>query len=413
MVNNSNSVLLVGFNTRPLAYSLRNAGYKVYTVDFFGDMDLYPYVDDYIIVLKELESNYSSLKNKYSKSLANFAMELHRKHREVRFLLIGSGLDDAYEERELILEEIKSFNTINVNNDLQTIRKSRDVKYLFNLLKSSGYKVPLSYNFEKFQLEKLSMEFPFILKKKRSAGGTNVYKIEDIKNLVTQIKILKKKEFIPSEWIIQEYIEGNPVSCTVLSNGNECEIISINRQIIGEKFLNAPKDFMYCGNIVPAGLSEDEERIIAEMSIYLTIELGLKGINGFDFVLKDQYPYLMECNPRIPGSIRASESVLNLNLLDFHIKSFIPNEWEEIKNLLKSRETKTVATKLIFFAPKEIDKNIVPKINNLKFIHDKSEPNKNILKGEPLCTILYKAKNFSESYSGAKKIVNKINRIIE
>ncbi|MBA7657992.1 hypothetical protein ES703_65936 [subsurface metagenome] len=340
-------------------------------------------------------------------------MELHRKHRDVRFLLIGSGLDDAYEERELILEEIKSFNTINVNNDLQTIRKSRDVKFLFNLLKSNGNKVPLSYNFEKFQLKKLSMEFPFILKKKRSAGGTNVYKIEDIKNLVSQIKILEKREFIPSEWIIQEYIEGIPVSCTVVSNGKECEIISINRQIIGEKFLNAPKDFMYCGNIVPAGLSEDEEKIIAEMSIYLTIELGLKGINGFDFVLKDQYPYLMECNPRIPGSIRASESVLNLNLLDLHIKSFIPNEWEKIKNLLKSREIKTVATKLIFFAPKEIDKNIVPKINNLKFIHDKSEPIKNILKGEPLCTILYKAKNFSESYSGAKKIVNKICRIIE
>ncbi|TKJ23982.1 MAG: hypothetical protein CEE43_02120 [Promethearchaeota archaeon Loki_b32] len=413
MVNNSNSVLLVGFNTRPLAYSLRNAGYKVYTVDFFGDMDLYPYVDDYIIVLKELESNYSSLKNKYSKSLAHFAMELHRKHREVRFLLIGSGLDDAYEERELILEEIKSFNTINVNNDLQTIRKSRDVKYLFNLLKSNGYKVPLSYNFETFQIKKLSMEFPFILKKKRSAGGTNVYKIEDIKNLVSQIQILEKREFIPSEWIIQEYIEGIPVSCTVVSNGKECEIISINRQIIGEKFLNAPKDFMYCGNIVPAGLSEDEEKIIAEMSIYSTIELGLKGINGFDFVLKDQYPYLMECNPRIPGSIRASESVLDLNLLDLHIKSFIPNEWEDIKNLLKSREIKTVATKLIFFAPKEIDKDIVPKINYLKFIHDKSEPIKNILKGEPICTILYKAKNFSESYSGAKKIVNKIYRIIE
>ncbi|MCK4371386.1 MAG: ATP-grasp domain-containing protein, partial [Candidatus Lokiarchaeota archaeon] len=300
MVNNSNSVLLVGFNTRPLAYSLRNAGYKVYTVDFFGDMDLYPYVDDYIIVLKELESNYSSLKNKYSKSLANFAMELHRKHRDAGFLLIGSGLDDAYEERELILEEIKSFNTINVNNDLQVIRKSRDVKYLFNLLKANCYKVPLSYNFETFQIKKLSMEFPFILKKKRSAGGTNVYKIEDIKNLVSQIKILEKREFIPSEWIIQEYIEGIPVSCTVVSNGKECEIISINRQIIGEKFLNAPKDFMYCGNIVPAGLSEDEEKIIAEMSIYLTIELGIKGINGFDFVLKDQYPYLMECNPRIP-----------------------------------------------------------------------------------------------------------------
>ena len=61
MVDKSNSVLVIGFNTRPLAYSLSKASYKVYAVDFFGDLDLYPYVDDYIIVLKELESRYSTL----------------------------------------------------------------------------------------------------------------------------------------------------------------------------------------------------------------------------------------------------------------------------------------------------------------------------------------------------------------
>ena len=103
MADKSNSVLVIGFNTRPLVYSLNKAGYEVYAVDFFGDLDLFPYVNDYIIALKELESNYNKLKDKYSKFLAHFAMELHRKHRDVRFLLIGSGLDDAYEERELIL----------------------------------------------------------------------------------------------------------------------------------------------------------------------------------------------------------------------------------------------------------------------------------------------------------------------
>jgi len=40
------SVLVVGFNTRPLAYSLNKAGYDVYVVDFFGDLDLYPYVHE-------------------------------------------------------------------------------------------------------------------------------------------------------------------------------------------------------------------------------------------------------------------------------------------------------------------------------------------------------------------------------
>jgi len=413
MSNKSNSVLIIGFNTRPLAYSLKKAHYNVYAVDFFGDLDLYPYVDDYIIVIKELRSNYNSLKDRYSKYLAQFALSLHRKYRNVKFLLIGSGLDDAYEERELLFDEIKNFSTLDVNNNIKTIRKSRNIEYLLEFLKSNGYKVPTSYSFEEFQLQNLIMEYPFILKKKRSAGGTNVFKIDNETILELQIKILEKKQFIPSEWVIQEYIEGIPVSCTIISNGKECEIITINRQIIGEKFLNSPKNFMYCGNIVPAGISEEKERIISEISIFLTRELGLKGINGFDFVLKNNYPYFMECNPRIPGSISASESALNLNLLDLHIKSFIPNEWNKIKNLIKSAKPKKFATKLIFFAPKEIVRDLLPKINNLKFIHDKSEPIKNILKGEPLCTILYEAKNFSESYNGATGIVDKINKIIE
>ena len=71
------------------------------------------------------------------------------------------------------------------------------------------------------------------------------------------------------------------------------------------------------------------------------------------------------------------------------------------------------STKLIFFAPKEIDKNLLIRINNLEYIHDKSEPNKNVLKGEPLCTVLFKAKKLLESYNGAIEIINKINRIIE
>jgi len=412
MVKKSNSILVVGFNTRPLAYSLNKAGYNVYAVDFFGDLDLYPYVDDYIIVIKALKSNYNSLKEKYSIFLAQFALELHRKHRNIDFLLIGSGLDDAYKEREKILDEIKSFNTISVNNELQVIKKSRDIKYLLEFLKSHGYKVPLSYSFEKFRLIKVNLEYPFILKKKRSAGGINVFKVEDEKKLMSLIRILEKKKFIPSEWLVQEYIEGIPVSCTVISDGKECEVISINRQIIGEKFLYAPKEFMYGGNIVPAGLSIDEEKIISEISMILTKDLGLQGINGFDFVLKDNHPYFMECNPRIPGSIRASESVLNLNLLDLHIKCFIPNEWKNIKKLIKSAISKSFATKLVFFAPKDIEKRILPKINNLKFVHDKTEPIKDVLRGEPLCTVLYVANKYSKSYNGAKKIINKIERII-
>ncbi len=413
MANKSYSVLVIGFNTRPLAYSLNKAGYKVYAIDFFGDLDLTPYVKDCIIVMKELNTNYNSFTNQYSKYLTRFTINMIQKYKEIDLFLIGSGLDDAYEEREILLNETKKFSILSVNNDIETIIKARNIDNIFELLKSLDFKAPISYSFTVFQSNISELVFPLILKKKRSAGGINVIKVENEQSLKSKIKDLGKNDFNPKEWLIQEYIEGIPVSCTVISNGKECTVISINRQIIGEEFLNPPKNFLYCGNIVPSGLSESEERKIVEISIALTKELGLKGINGFDFVIKDKVPFFMECNPRIPGSIRASESALDLNLLDLHIKSFTIKEWKQISKLIKSSTFKCFSTKLVVFAPKTIEKSSINKINKLNFVHDKTDPTRNVLKGEPLCTILYEASSLLESYNGAKRIVIEINKIIE
>lgn len=415
MENTTKSVLIVGFNTRPLAFSLKNAGYEVYAVDFFGDLDFYPNVKDSFVLTKELRTDYNSIKDKYSQLLSDFTIKLLKKYPRINYLMIGSGLDDAYIEREAISNEIKdkNYKIKELNNDIETLKMARNIDYVYKILKLHKFKVPFTISYENLKAYKNNLQFPIIFKKSKSAGGLNVFKIQNHEELLSKSKILEGKEFNPLEWVIQEYIEGIPISCTTISNGIKCEVISINRQIIGEQFLNAPKEFIYCGNIVPAGLPKKDEQIISRISKILTIELELKGINGFDYVLKDHYPYLMEVNPRIPGSIRASEMSFDLNLLDLHIKSFDLDKWYVIKKLISSKKLSGFSTKLIVFAPKEIKKNVISEVNNLEYIHDKSEPNKSILKGEPLCTVLYKGRNLSKSYSMAMEIVNKINQIIE
>ncbi len=415
MLKKSKSVLVVGFNTRPLVYSLYKAGYEVYAVDFFGDLDLYPCVKKSIIITKELGSSYDLIKDYYHEYLVKFTIDMLKKYPEIDYLLIGSGLDDAFEDREVILENINNIgsNITDVNNNVSTIKLARDIDNIYRLLTSKGYSVPRTISYQEYKKFKEIFQFPFILKKKTGSGGINVIKIEDENQLYFNIKMQKNKGFIPSDWLIQEYIDGLAVSCTTISNGRECEIISINRQIIGLNFLNPPKEFMYCGNVVPANLFKNDEKLISKISKTLVNELALKGINGFDFVLKNHYPYLMEINPRIPGSIRASETALDLNLLDLHIKSFNASKWEYIKNIIKTIKPKYFATKLIFFAPKEIDLIKIKEINNLEHIHDKTEPLELIGKGEPVCTILFKEKTFSDSYFGALKIADRIKEIIK
>ncbi|TFG28929.1 MAG: ATP-grasp domain-containing protein [Promethearchaeota archaeon] len=414
MVKKSNSVLIVGFNTRPLAYSLNRAGYEVYAVDFFGDLDLYPNVRDCIIIIKKLRAKYNTIKETYSEFLVNFTIEMLQKYPSLENLIIGSGLDDAFDQRKRILNEInkKQYNIKNLNNDLEIITKARDILDIFEFLTSKGYRVPLTFSFDNFETYVKKFKFPFMMKKKTGAGGLNVYKIENENEFSLFIKLQEVKGLSSSEWLIQEYLEGIPVSCTTISNGKECEIVSINRQIIGEKFVNPPKEFMYCGNITPANLFKEDEKLISEISKTLANELHLKGINGFDFVLKDHYPYLMEINPRIPGSIRVSEVALKINLLDLHIKSFDISQWENVKNIIKNSKPEGFATKLIMFAPKNIYKDQIEKINLLRHVHDKPEQDRIISKEEPVCTVLFKAKTFSNSYFGALKIIDKIKEII-
>ena len=409
------SVLVAGFNTRPLVYSLSRAGYEVYAVDFFGDLDFYPFVKDCLILTKKLSSSYDLVKNNYSEYLPLLILELLKKYPEIKYLIIGSGLDDAIDERALILKEInrKKYEILNLNNELEAIKKSRNTEFILNYLRKEGFDVPRTISFKEVRLKENGLEYPFILKKRSGSGGTNVYKIQSKSDLSFKINLINRETFIPKEWLMQEYIEGKSVSCTTISNGIESEVISVNHQIIGDKYLNAPKEFMYCGNVVPAKVFEEEMKLIVDISLKLSAELGLKGINGFDFVLKDHYPYLMEINPRIPGSIRASEEAMNTNLLDLHIKSFTEKGWEFVKKALKSAKIENFTTKMIFFAPKEIDKNLINKINDLEYVHDKSEPTKNIYKSEPVCTILFQANSFSDSYLGGLKVVDKIKKIIK
>ncbi|GAG73538.1 unnamed protein product [marine sediment metagenome] len=85
MENTTKSVLIVGFNTRPLAFSLKNAGYEVYAVDFFGDLDFYPNVKDSFVLTKELRTDYNSIKDKYSQLLSDFTIKLLKKYPRINF----------------------------------------------------------------------------------------------------------------------------------------------------------------------------------------------------------------------------------------------------------------------------------------------------------------------------------------
>ena len=182
MIKKAKSVLIVGFNTRPLAYSLNKAGYDVFAVDFFGDIDLYPCVKDSVIISKKLGSDYSTMKENYGEFLARFSIEMLQDHLDIDYLIIGSGLDDAFKERQLILNETleKGYDIISLNNDIQTLTKARTINVLYQILESNRYKVPKTHELKELSEVDSNFKYPFIIKKKTGSGGLNIYKINNL-----------------------------------------------------------------------------------------------------------------------------------------------------------------------------------------------------------------------------------------
>ena len=99
--------------------------------------------------------------------------------------------------------------------------------------------------------------------------------------------------------------------------------------------------------------------------------------------------------------------------MDLHIQSFSKEKWDIIKTILDKSKSHIYATKLVFFAPQTLKKPQIEEINKIEYVHDKPTSDFEIFKGEPVCTILYTGNSFAESYFGALKIVDKIERLIK
>ncbi|CEG13465.1 hypothetical protein MSIBF_A3990001 [groundwater metagenome] len=83
-------------------------------------------------------------------------------------------------------------------------------------------------------VKKINLNFPCVIKAMNIDNGKchpyKIFSFGKFKNLITKSKV-------QGEILIQEFIDGIPLSCSVLSNGKRAVAISVNRQLIGEKFL--------------------------------------------------------------------------------------------------------------------------------------------------------------------------------
>ncbi|MCZ7357564.1 MAG: ATP-grasp domain-containing protein [Candidatus Methanoperedens sp.] len=275
-------ILVIGNSTRGVVCSAKKAGYTVYALDRFGDVDMRKCADKYGFFEGMPERRLYELASAFG---------------EVDSVVLMPGF-----------EKLRFKNVL--NNRLQVLEEVND-------------KLKIAENFSKMDiphpetrsLNKASeLGFPLMIKPRFGSGGIQNSVLRDEDDLSSFMERSNTEEFIA-----QEFVEGIPCSASLIGNGDEAVIVALNEQLIGIPWLTR-LPFAYCGNITPFNSKFNNEMI--QYATRIALEFRLLGSNGVDFMLTEKGVSVLEVNPRFQGSIDTVELSMGINIFDAHVKSF-------------------------------------------------------------------------------------------
>ena len=376
------NILIVGANTRPIACSLKNIGYNIYSADYFGCLDLKPCVADFRSFLTQkpfLSSGFFSQKFD-SELLLEMAKEFVNR---ADFILYNSGTAPMkFPKKKLI-------GNRDVNNVENKYKLHKHLSKRFEGI----FKLPETYLVndlqEALEIADASIVEKFIIKPLEGSGGMGIQNIDQIDPDAEIHNV-----------ILQEIVDGHDVSASVLSTGDEATTILTSEQLIGKGWLGQKEKYGYCGNIVPftekTSLNNHSNiKHFKDVAEEVVRDLKLIGSNGVDMILKNNEIYVIEVNPRLQGTYEVAEAALGINMGKAHIMA-CRGELIEIPSLKK------FAVKMIVFAKK---RTIVGDLN-IKGVNDIPAQNVIIEEGEPVATVLTSGRILENTIYSAKRIVN-------
>ncbi len=404
-------IAIVGYSVRSLNYVAQYAGLNTLAIDCFADMDLRRLADEFIYVnLEEQRNNEGKLEFSAAQYMAQVLKSHNKRINECDYLIAGSSFENDIDA----WKKVASYANYVGNNPTNGFRV-RELKQLYPYLSKRSIQYPLSIIFKEkndgyeyvvynpsdfvedrkkiyvsgeitdfFDNQSDWLSFPCILKSEKSGGGFGVYLINDEKELIETYQNLKKIRSPP--YILQEFIDGTPMSCSIIANGIQAKLHTISKQIIGELRFGCKGNFTYCGNIMSEEISNPNHKDNSELSSELnkiaeivTKFAQLQGSNGIDFVLSGDQVYFMEVNPRFQGTIDLVLASTGENLIQKHLKSI---EKGDLPNDACFPDSK-VYMKVIYFSP--IDFHVLVDLQGLEF-RDVPLIGSFIPNGAPLCS---------------------------
>lgn len=270
-MNGSDSVVLVGNSVRYLAQSARAAGIAISAVDGFGDSDT-----------RDASASYRRARGLSPQHLSCAA-------REVLGVRAAPWLYSAgFESRPADLQALVQRNGNLVGNDPAVTQLLADPARLFALLADLGIEFPPT------MLDATTSDSDWLVKPAGGCGGTGVHRASD--PLVADMPGYS-----------QHFVNGPLCSLVFVADGADLEIIGFNRLLAR---FPAAGDFRFAGAISGLALEPPAKRRMLTAARRLTRSLGLRGVNGIDFVMHKGEPLFIDLNARPTATLELYEDDL-------------------------------------------------------------------------------------------------------
>jgi len=171
-----------------------------------------------------------------------------------------------------------------------------------------------NYSTEKI-IEKLNL--PCFVKANRSGSSFGVFKAKTKEDLDQYINDAFKFD---SEILVESFLDGVEVSVGVMNFRNKIQVFGITELVTKNEFFDY--DAKYNGKseeFTPARISENQKKLVSELSLKVYKKLGMKGFTRSEFILIDNNAYFLEINS-IPGMTNESIFPKQAKLLGISIE---------------------------------------------------------------------------------------------
>ena len=194
------------------------------------------------------------------------------------------------------------------------------------LLESNNIKTPkylFIKNSDKIDKKNYSkLDYPLVIKPNEEGSSVGVMIVNNTRELMRGLKKLKRLGY---DILVEEYISGNEISCGVIEDGNEIEVLDVldikPNSIFYDYKAKYDDDKTY---IDISSLSEDIVSKIKDIAKEVFITLNSKGYARVDMIVSDNEIYVLEINT-LPGMTGHSLIPKELKLKNISYGEFLDN----------------------------------------------------------------------------------------